>query len=63
MGLGNRGPNARSGLAVSLGQQPVRLSGKFLRPAGNALVRSLGLLHVPVRAENIVHVMRPAGIR
>ena len=30
MGLGNGGPHARSGLAVSLAEQPVRLSGKFL---------------------------------
>ena len=29
MGLGNGGPDARSGLAVSLAEQPVRLSGKF----------------------------------
>lgn len=33
MGLGDGGPDARSGLAVSLAEQPVRLSGKFLRPA------------------------------
>ena len=33
MGLGNGGPDARSGLAVSLAEQPVRLSGKFLSPA------------------------------
>ena len=33
MGLGNGGPNARSGLAVPLAEQPVRLSGKFLSPA------------------------------
>ncbi len=33
MGLGNGGPDARSGLAVSLAGQPVRLSGKFLSPA------------------------------
>jgi hypothetical protein len=43
MGLGNSGPCARSGLAVCLAGQPVRLSGKFLSPAGNALVRSLML--------------------
>ncbi len=30
MGLGNGSPNTRSGLAVSLAEQPVRLSGKFL---------------------------------
>ena len=30
MGLGHGGPNARSGLAVFLAEQPVRLSGKFL---------------------------------
>jgi hypothetical protein len=33
MGLGDRGPDARSGLAVSLAEQPVRLSGKFLGAA------------------------------
>jgi hypothetical protein len=33
MGLGNGGPNARSRLAVSLAEQPVRLSGKFLGAA------------------------------
>ena len=33
MGLGDGSPNARSGLAVSLAEQPVRLSGKFLSPA------------------------------
>jgi hypothetical protein len=33
MGLGNSGPCARCGLAVSLAEQPVRLSGKFLSPA------------------------------
>ena len=32
-GPGRRRPDARSGLAVSLAEQPVRLSGKFLRPA------------------------------
>jgi hypothetical protein len=32
MGLGDGGPGARSGLAVSLTEQPVRLSGKFLSP-------------------------------
>ena len=30
MGMGNGGPDTRSGLAVSLAEQPVRLSGKFL---------------------------------
>jgi hypothetical protein len=29
MGLGNGGPGTRSGLAVSLAEQPVRLGGKF----------------------------------
>jgi hypothetical protein len=33
MGLGNRSPDTRSGLAVSLAEQPVRLGGKFLGPA------------------------------
>jgi hypothetical protein len=33
MGLGDGGPGARSGLAVSLTEQPVRLSGKFLGTA------------------------------
>ena len=33
MGLGDSGPDTRSGLAVCLAEQPVRLSGKFLRPA------------------------------
>jgi hypothetical protein len=33
MGLGNGGPDTRSGLAVSLAEQPVRLSGKFLGAA------------------------------
>jgi hypothetical protein len=33
MGLGDGGPCACSGLAVSLAEQPVRLGGKFLRPA------------------------------
>jgi hypothetical protein len=33
MGLGNSGPGTRSGLAVCLAEQPVRLGGKFLRPA------------------------------
>jgi len=32
-GSGHGGPDARSGLAVSLAEQPVRLSGKFLSPA------------------------------
>ena len=32
MGLGNSGPDTRSGLAVSLAEQPVRLGGKFLSP-------------------------------
>jgi len=32
MGLGDGGPYARTGLAVSLTEQPVRLSGKFLSP-------------------------------
>lgn len=30
MGLGNSGPDARSGLAIPLAEQPVRLGGKFL---------------------------------
>ena len=30
---GDAGPDTRSGLAVSLAGQPVRLSGKFLSPA------------------------------
>ena len=33
IGLGNGGPDARSGLAVTLAEQPVRLSGKFLSAA------------------------------
>jgi hypothetical protein len=33
MGLGDGSPNARSGLAVSLVEQSVRLSGKFLSTA------------------------------
>jgi hypothetical protein len=33
MGLGNRSSDTRSGLAVSLAEQPVRLGGKFLGPA------------------------------
>ena len=33
MGLGNGGPDTRSGLAVSLAEQAVRLSGKFLGTA------------------------------
>ena len=33
MGLGYGGPGARSGLAVSLAEQPVRLSGEFLGAA------------------------------
>jgi hypothetical protein len=33
MGLGDNGPHARGGLAVSLAEQPVRLSGKFLGTA------------------------------
>ncbi len=40
MGLGHGGPDARSGLAVSLIEQSVRLSGKFPGRGGNALVRS-----------------------
>jgi hypothetical protein len=32
MGMGDGGPGARRGLAVSLAKQPVRLSGKLLRP-------------------------------
>jgi hypothetical protein len=32
-GLGHGGPGARGGLAVSLAEQPVRLSGKFLDAA------------------------------
>ena len=35
MGLSNGGPDTRSGLAVFLAERPVRLSGKFLSPAGN----------------------------
>ena len=31
MGLGHGGPGARGGLAVSLAEQPVRLSGEFPR--------------------------------
>lgn len=30
MGLGDGGPDTRSGLAASLAEQPVRFSGKFL---------------------------------
>ena len=33
MGLGDDGPDARSGLAVSLAEQPVRLGSKFLSAA------------------------------
>jgi hypothetical protein len=33
MDLGHGGPGTRSGLAVSLAQQPVRLSGEFLGAA------------------------------
>ena len=33
MGLGNGGPHAGSGLAVSLAEQLVRLRGKFLSAA------------------------------
>ena len=33
VGLGHGGPGTRSGLAVSLAEQPVRLSGKFLGAA------------------------------
>ena len=33
MGLGHGGLDARSGLAISLAEQPVRLRGKFLSPA------------------------------
>ena len=45
MGLGSGGPDARGGLAVSLAEQPVRLSGEFPGRGGNAQVRSW-LLHV-----------------
>jgi hypothetical protein len=33
MGPGHGGPDTRGGLAVSLTEQPVRLSGKLLSPA------------------------------
>jgi len=33
MGLGNGGPDTRSGLAVALAEQPARLSGQFLSAA------------------------------
>ena len=33
MGLGHGGPGARGGLAISLAEQPVRLSGEFLGAA------------------------------
>ena len=33
MGLGSGGPHARSGLAISLAEQPVRLSGEFFGTA------------------------------
>ena len=33
MGLGHGGPGTRSGLAISLAEQPVRLSSKLLSPA------------------------------
>jgi hypothetical protein len=33
MGLGYGGPGTRSGLAISLAEQPVRLSGEFLGAA------------------------------
>ena len=46
VGLGNCGPDGGSGLAVSLAEQFVRLSGKFPGRGGNALVRSLMLLRV-----------------
>ena len=45
LGLCYGGPDTRNGLAVALAEQPVRLSGKFLSPADNALVPSL-ILHV-----------------
>ena len=48
IGLGHGGPGARGGLAVSLAEQPVRLSGEFLGAAGSAQVRSW-LLHVSCR--------------
>ena len=38
MGLGNGGPHARSGLAVSLAEQPVRLSGEF--PGAAVMLRA-----------------------
>ena len=40
MGLGHGGPGTRSGLAVALAEQSVRLSSKFLGAADNARVRS-----------------------
>jgi hypothetical protein len=48
MGLGHGGPGTRSGLAVSLAEQPVRLSGEFPGRGGSAQVRSW-LLHVSRR--------------
>jgi hypothetical protein len=48
MGLGHGGPHARRGLAVSLAEQPVRLSGKFFGTAVMLGVRS-SLLHVSRR--------------
>ena len=38
MGLGHGGPGARSGLAISLAEQPVRLSGEF--PGAAVMLRS-----------------------
>jgi len=46
VGLGNCGPDGGGGLAVSLAEQFVRLSGKFPGRGGNALVRSLTLPRV-----------------
>ena len=44
MGLGHGGPDTVSGLAISLAERPVRLSGKFL---GAAVMNSFQLLMLP----------------
>jgi hypothetical protein len=60
MGLGHGDPDARGGLAVCPGGQPVRLGGNFPGRGGNARVRSL-LLHVsrrPVSESDATHAPR-----
>ena len=62
MGLGDGGPCARAGLAVSLAGQPVRFCGKFFGAAGNALARSL-MLHVSHRlALEVIPPMLPSDL-